>query len=170
MITQPAKLWRINADLDAADRYGTNMSTCNQSVPLAESQIHVIDPTNPGRALNDSIEHRLHIRRRAADDAEHFGGCSLMLQRFAQFCVAFLDLLEEPHVLDGDDRLIGKSFEKRDLLVREWPKFWPTEMDYVNHDIFSHERYGEDSEGKSAHASANVDYVGIFRGDNFDCI
>src|SRR5262245_64413431 len=105
MITQPAKLWRINADLDAADRYGTNMSSCNQSVPLAESQIHVIDPTNPGRALNDSVEDRLHIGGRAADDAEHFGCRRLMLQRFAQFCVALLDLLKQPHVLNGDHGL-----------------------------------------------------------------
>ena len=58
--------------------------------PVAESQHHVINPTNPGGALDDGIEHRLHVRRRAADDAEHLGRCRLMLQRLAQFCIALL--------------------------------------------------------------------------------
>ncbi|TKS58070.1 MAG: hypothetical protein EWM72_03243 [Nitrospira sp.] len=61
------------------------MSPRNKTVPLAESQHHVIDPTNPGGALDDGIEHRLHVGRRAADDAEHLGSCRLMLQGFAQF-------------------------------------------------------------------------------------
>ena len=95
------------------------MSPRNHSVPLAESQHHVIDPTNPGGALDDGVEDRLHVRRRAADDAEHLGRCRLMLQRLAQFCVALLDLLEQPHVLDGDHGLIGEGFEQRDLFVGE---------------------------------------------------
>ena len=77
--------------------------------PLAESQHHVINPTNPCGALDDGVEHRLHVRRRPADDAEHLGGCRLMLQGFAQFCVALLQFFEQPHVLDGDDRLGGES-------------------------------------------------------------
>ncbi len=56
------------------------MSPRNHSVALAESQHHVINPTNPRRALDDGVEHRLHVRRRAADDAEHLGRCRLMLQ------------------------------------------------------------------------------------------
>ena len=56
------------------------MSPRNHSVSLVESQHHVIDPANPGGALDDGVEDRLHVRRRAADDAEHLGGCRLMLQ------------------------------------------------------------------------------------------
>ena len=59
-----------------------------------ESQQHVIDPANPRGALDDGIQHRLHIRRRPADDTEHLGGRRLMLQGFAQFCVAFLRSLK----------------------------------------------------------------------------
>ena len=61
------------------------MSPENLSYPLPESQHHVINPANPGGALDDCIEHRLHVSRRAADDAEHLGRCRLMLQRLAQF-------------------------------------------------------------------------------------
>ena len=111
MLAHPAKLWLINTDLDAANGYGTKMSPRNHSVPLAESQHHVINPTNPGGALDDGVEDRLHVRRRAADDAEHLGRCRLMLQGLAQFCVALLEFLEQPHVLDGDDRLVGEGFE-----------------------------------------------------------
>ena len=88
------------------------MSPRNHSVPLAQPQHHIIDPTNPRRALDDGVEHRLHVRRRAADDAEHFGRRRLMLQRLAQFCVALLDFFEQPHVLDGDDGLVGEGFQQ----------------------------------------------------------
>ena len=78
------------------------------TVPLVESQHHVINPTNPRGALDDGVEDRLHVRRRAADDAEHLGGCRLMLQSLAQFCVALLDLLEQAHVFNRDHRLTAK--------------------------------------------------------------
>ena len=62
-------------------------------VTLAESQHHVIDPTNPRGALDDGVEDRLHVGGRAADDAEHLGRRRLMLQRLAQFCIALLSSL-----------------------------------------------------------------------------
>ena len=88
------------------------MSPRNHSCSLTESQHHVIDPTNPGGALDDSVKDRLHVRRRAADDAEHLGRCRLMLQRLAQFRVALLQFFKQPHVLDGDDRLVSERLEK----------------------------------------------------------
>ena len=120
MLANPAKLWLINTDLDAAKvGYGTKMSPQNHRVPFVESQHHVIDPTNPRGALDDGVEDRLHVRGRAADDAEHLGRCRLMLQRLAQFRVALLEFLEQPDVLNGDDGLIGKGFKKLDLFVGE---------------------------------------------------
>ena len=84
-----------------------------------ESQQHVIDPTNPRGALDDSVEHRLHVRGRAADDAEHLGGCRLMLQGLPQFCIALLQFFEQPHVLDGDDGLVGEGLEQLDLFLEK---------------------------------------------------
>src|SRR5688572_21794711 len=109
VIADPVILWLIDTDLDAANRYRPNVSTRHHGAPIAESQHHVIDPTNPSRALDDCIENRLDIGGRAADDAEHFGRCRLILQRLAQFGVALLDLLEEPDVLNGDDCLASES-------------------------------------------------------------
>src|SRR6266511_750681 len=92
------------------------MSPRNHSVALVESQRHVVNSTNPRGTLDDGVEDRLHVRRRAADDAEHLGRCCLILQGLAQFRVALLDFLEQTYVLDGDDGLVGEGFEQRDLL------------------------------------------------------
>ena len=75
------------------DGYGTKMSTRNHSDSLAESEHHVINPTNPGGALDDGVKHRLHVRRRAADDTEHLGRCRLMFQSLGQLAIAFLSSL-----------------------------------------------------------------------------
>src|SRR5262249_29124084 len=114
MLACPAKPRFIKTDLFApnGDGYGTEMSPHNQSVGFTKSQMYVIDATHFGGALDDSVEDRLHIRRRAADDAEHLGRCRLMLQRLAQFSVAFLQFFEQPHVLDRDHGLVGKSFKE----------------------------------------------------------
>src|SRR5215467_11365280 len=125
MLTHPAILWLINTDFTTSNAYGTKMGPHNHNVPLVESQQHVVNSTNPGGALDDSIKHRLHVRGRAADDAEHLGSCRLMLQGLAQFCVALLDLFEQSHVLDGDHRLIGEGFEQSDLLVGKRPYLHP---------------------------------------------
>src|SRR5215813_4555635 len=42
-----------------------------------------------------------------------------MFQCLAQFSIAFLDFLEQPHIFDGDDSLVSESLEKRDLFICE---------------------------------------------------
>ena len=68
----------------------------------------------PRGVLGDGIQHRLNIRRRAGDHAQDLARRRLLLQRFLEF-------LEQPHVLDGDDRLVGEGLEQLDLLVGEGP-------------------------------------------------
>ena len=48
------------------------------------------------------VEDRLEIGRRAGDDAEDLARRRLLLQRL-------LGLVEQPHVLDRDDRLVGEG-------------------------------------------------------------
>ena len=64
MLPHPPKLCSIATGLDGANvyGYGTKMSPRNHRVVLIESQYHVIDPTNPGGALDDGIQDRLHVR------------------------------------------------------------------------------------------------------------
>ena len=70
-LAQPTILWFINTDLGPAAGYRTKMSPENQITVLPKSQQHIINPTNPRRALNDRIKDRLHVGGRATDDAEH---------------------------------------------------------------------------------------------------
>src|SRR4029450_1915014 len=99
----------IRANREAANRYRTKMSPQNRSVPLVESQRYIINPTNFCRAFDDGVEDWLHISGRAADDAQHLGRCRLMLQGFAQFCVALLQFIKQPHILYSDDGLGCRS-------------------------------------------------------------
>ena len=83
MLVHPAKPWLIDTDLDAGNGYGTKMSPHNHGVSLMESQRYIINPTNPRGTLDYGVEHRLHVRGRPADDAEHLRRCRLMLEGFA---------------------------------------------------------------------------------------
>jgi hypothetical protein len=69
MLAHPVNLWRIRTDLLSAYANRTKMSPLQRGVSLVETQYYVIDPTNPRGALDDGIENRLHVRRRATDDA-----------------------------------------------------------------------------------------------------
>src|SRR5262245_63490971 len=153
MLVHPALLWLIHTDFLATmgDGNVTKMSPYNQSVPISESQQHVINPTHPRGALHDSVEHRLHVGRRTADDPKHLGRRGLMLQRLAQFRIAFLDLFEQAHVCDGDHGLVGKSFKEGNLFVGEWIDCGTTNENCSNCKIFTHQWHS-----KLASTSLNV--------------
>src|SRR5215831_14460344 len=102
MFAHPANPWLINTNLGLPNGDGAKMSPQNRSAPFVEPQHYIIDPANLCCTLYNGIEDRLHVRRRAADNAEHLGGRRLMLQSLAEFRIAFLNFLEQPHVLDGD--------------------------------------------------------------------
>jgi GAF domain len=68
-------------------------------------------------ALRDGLECRADVGGRPGDDAQYLTGGGLLLERFRQVAVAGLELLEQPHVLDSDDGLIGEGLQQRDLLV-----------------------------------------------------
>ena len=72
-------------------------------ITLKQANRRVIGPAHPSRALCNRIQHRLNVRRRTSDDAQDLTRGSLLLQRLLEF-------LEQPHVLDGDNRLVGESF------------------------------------------------------------
>jgi hypothetical protein len=67
------------------------MSPWNYRVTIIEPQHHVINSTNLSSALHNRIEHRLHVRRRAANYAEHLGSRCLIFQGFSQ--ISFADIL-----------------------------------------------------------------------------
>src|SRR6516165_5516131 len=119
------------------------MPARNHHVSLAEPQHHVIDPTNPGSAFDDGVEDWLHVGWRAADDAEYFSRCRLMLQSLAQFRIARFEFLEQSDVFNGDDSLIGKGFEKSDLFFSKRSNFLATDRDDSYRNTLSQQRRAE---------------------------
>ena len=54
-----------------------------------------------------------------ADDPQDLARRGLLLERLGQLVVPVLELREQPHVLDGDDRLIGEGLHQLDLSRRK---------------------------------------------------
>jgi hypothetical protein len=82
--------------------------------------------------LSNGVEHRLDIGGRAADDAEHIAGRSLILQGLLEFALACLLCLEQPRVLDSDHSLVGEGLEKLNLSVGELADFSASDADYAD--------------------------------------
>src|SRR5215831_1042378 len=54
--------------------------------------------------------------------------------------VLLFELREQPHVLDGDDGLVGEGLEQRDLLVGEGVDFGPADYDHADRYSFAQKR------------------------------
>jgi len=67
-------------------------------------------------AVEDLFEDRRGVRYRIADGVEHFGSRRLPLERLA-------GLVEQPHVLYRDHRLVGECLQQTDFLARERMNF-----------------------------------------------
>src|SRR5262245_14364107 len=68
-----------------------------------------------------------------------------MFQRLAQFCIALLDFLKQPHVLDGDDGLVGEGFEERNLPVSKRLDFHSANQDSPDRKSLTKQRHGKRS-------------------------
>ena len=67
---------------------------------VIEFQAPIGDVAEAVRLLQDSIEHRREVAWRGVDHLKHFGGRSLLLERFPLF-------RQQPRILAGNDRLVG---------------------------------------------------------------
>src|SRR5687768_7339679 len=63
--------------------------------------------TQSGSVLGQCVHDGLNVRGRTGNDAQYLTRRRLLLQGFSKVAVAPLQFLEQPYVLDGDDRLIG---------------------------------------------------------------
>src|SRR5262249_37294100 len=66
----------------------------------------------PHGRTQESIEYRPEVECRPTDDLEHVGSGGLLLEGLAQ-------LVQQPRVLDGDNRLGSEILDQLDLLVGE---------------------------------------------------
>jgi hypothetical protein len=97
------------------------------------------------------MEHRLKFARRTADNLEHFRCRGLLLQCLAEIICSLPQFVEQPGVLDGDDRLVGEGLKQGDLSFSEELRLRAAQRDHSNCDTFSHQR--DVKAGTEAHAS-----------------
>jgi hypothetical protein len=93
-------------------------------------------PADPSGILRDGPQHRPEVRRRARDHAQDLGCRRLLLQGLLRF-------IEQPHVLDGDDGLVGEGLEERDLRVREAAGLPAADIDGADDPALSQHRHGD---------------------------
>ena len=86
---------------------------------VVEQQIAEFRFADAGRILQHRLEHRLQLAGRRTDDAQHVRRRGLLFERFGELARALLLGLEQPHVLQGDDGLVGEGGDQFDLLFGE---------------------------------------------------
>ena len=80
-----------------------------------------------------------------ADDLQHLRGRGLLLQRLGKIARARLHLVEQPHVLDRDHRLVGEGRDQLDLLVGERPHLLRSDTNTPIGLSFAQQRHAERS-------------------------
>src|SRR5262249_52318143 len=84
--------------------------------------------------VDDRLKDGLDVRRRARDHLEDRARCR-------QITVARFQLLEQPHILNGDDGLVGEGLEQRDLVVAESTGFATGHRDGPDRLILTKQRH-----------------------------
>src|SRR5262249_3841399 len=94
---------------------------CDPTKGIAFTKIQSAKPclANLGGVLKDRGENRVEVARRGTDNLEHVGGSGLLLQRFRKIPGARLHLVEQTHVFDRNDSLVGKRGGEFNLCVSE---------------------------------------------------
>ena len=85
--------------------------------PSSAVDRRIVGPAHSGGVLGDGVHDRLEIGRRARDHPQDLGRRGLLLQTRTLLRLQF----EQPHVLDGDDGLVGKGLDQLDLLAVKGP-------------------------------------------------
>jgi hypothetical protein len=86
------------------------------AVKAGDDGMHSV--AQPAGASGDCVEYGLDVGGRARDDPEDFAGRHLLIQRLGHLgvgmrerSVLFLEFGEQPHIFNGNDRLVGERCE-----------------------------------------------------------
>src|SRR5262245_53570087 len=86
---------------------------------------------------DDGVERRAQLVAHAGEEL------GLVLARFLELAALVLDFVEQPHVLDRDRRLVGKSRYQLDLLFGEWPHLGARQCQHTDEHAFTQHRNAE---------------------------
>ena len=114
-------------------------------VSLPQPQVAELRLAEAHGVRQHGLEHRLEFAGRARDDLQHLGGRRLLLQRLGQLARARLHLVEQPHVLDRDHRLVGERGDEFDLLVGEGPDGRAGQRQHADRHSLAQQRHAQRS-------------------------
>jgi hypothetical protein len=100
-------------------RWGTDSGCKMKCIAVIKKQRAKCRLAKVSRIFQHCLEYRLQLAGRRAYDLQYLRGRRLLLQRLAEIVSTLTQFVEQPCVLDGDDSLIGKSPQYRNLPVRE---------------------------------------------------
>src|SRR6516162_6259708 len=92
---------------------------CGERAVIMKVQSAKICLAKTRSVCKHGVKYRGELARRTRYDTQHLRGSRLLLQRITQIGGALAQLVEQPHVLDGDDGLGGKVADQFNLLVGE---------------------------------------------------
>src|SRR5262249_24617063 len=90
----------------------------------------------PRGRLDQGVKDGFEVERRATDNFQHVSGGGLLWERLAQ-------LVEEPRVLDCDDRLVGEGGNQLDLFRCKWLRYSSRYEDHPHDISIAQERSAE---------------------------
>src|SRR6516162_7292705 len=142
--------WLPLTEGKSAERPG--MRTGHNYVAVAEKDPRVQRFAQTGGIRDDRVENRLKIARRLADDAQHLRCRRLLLERLGELARARLHLVEQPHVLDRDHRLVGERLQQLHLFVRKWPHRAARQREYPDRCLFT-------QQGRADHGAIAAEFL-----------
>src|SRR5262245_60834932 len=126
------------------------MSDETQYIVIDTVDFTIVSLAELGRAQRDAVEHWFEVRWRAGNHTEDLAGRRLLFQRLSHLSmglgeclILFLQFSEQPHVLDGDNGLVGEGLEQCDLVVGEWPGLRAAHGDDSDGLTLAHHGYDE---------------------------
>src|SRR5215831_2683650 len=149
----PRADWRACPELQATWR-GIVNSGGTATVAIVAENHAVLGTANAHGILQQRLKDALEVEHGSADGLEYLGRGSLLPQRFTQFLGARLHLVEQAHVLDRDQRLVGESGDELDLPVRERLDVIALETDDGDHYAVAQQRNPE-------HRAIAADLLGL---------
>jgi hypothetical protein len=126
-------------------------------IPFDEQQRGIRRLAEPAGVLDQRVQHRLQICRGARDDPENLARRGLLREGFAHLSMGLRErpillpqLGEQPHILNGNDGLVGEGLQQGDLLFGEQADHRPRDGNRAyGRTVFQH-GYGQGAAGKVA--------------------
>src|SRR5262245_5284469 len=91
------------------------MRTDAQIFAILKHYRRVIGIAELAGALDNGLKRRTDVRWRGGDHIQDVGAAGLVSEGFLQVTLFRLHLVEQPRILDRNDRLVGKRLDQLDL-------------------------------------------------------